>query len=114
MKHSITQKALTYFMQYGFKSFTMDDLANSLGISKKTLYEQFSSKNELVEAALDEANVKRFGDYLNRFDKESQFIVVTHRKGTMSAADSIYGVTMQESGVSKIVSVKLKDLENEE
>ena len=65
-----------------------------------------------VEAALDEANVKRFGDYLNRFDKDSQFIVVTHRKGTMAAADSIYGVTMQESGVSKIVSVKLKDLEN--
>jgi len=65
-----------------------------------------------VEAALDEANVKRFGDYLNRFDKDSQFIVVTHRKGTMAAADSIYGVTMQESGVSKIVSVKLKDLED--
>lgn len=65
-----------------------------------------------VEAALDEANVKRFGDYLNRFDKDSQFIVVTHRKGTMAAADSIYGVTMQESGVSKIVSVKLKDIEN--
>lgn len=64
-----------------------------------------------VEAALDEANVKRFGDYLNRFDKSSQFIVVTHRKGTMSAADAIYGVTMQESGVSKIVSVKLKDIE---
>ncbi|HGK2679593.1 TPA: chromosome segregation protein SMC [Streptococcus pneumoniae] len=65
-----------------------------------------------VEAALDEANVKRFGDYLNRFDKDSQFIVVTHRKGTMAATDSIYGVTMQESGVSKIVSVKLKDLES--
>ncbi len=65
-----------------------------------------------VEAALDEANVKRFGDYLNRFDKDSQFIVVTHRKGTMVAADSIYGVTMQESGVSKIVSVKLKDIES--
>ncbi len=64
-----------------------------------------------VEAALDEANVKRFGEYLNRFDKESQFIVVTHRKGTMAAADAIYGVTMQESGVSKIVSVKLKDME---
>ena len=55
MKHSITQKALTYFLQYGFKTFTMDDLANSLGISKKTLYEQFSSKNELVEATLDYA-----------------------------------------------------------
>ncbi|WP_024378453.1 chromosome segregation protein SMC [Streptococcus suis] len=64
-----------------------------------------------VEAALDEANVKRFGDYLNRFDKESQFIVVTHRKGTMAAADAMYGVTMQESGVSKIVSVKLKDVD---
>ncbi|HFI0026243.1 TPA: chromosome segregation protein SMC [Streptococcus suis] len=64
-----------------------------------------------VEAALDEANVKRFGDYLNRFDKDSQFIVVTHRKGTMAAADAMYGVTMQESGVSKIVSVKLKDVE---
>lgn len=62
-----------------------------------------------VEAALDDANVKRFGDYLNRFDKNSQFIVVTHRKGTMAAADSIYGITMQESGISKIVSVKLKE-----
>lgn len=62
-----------------------------------------------VEAALDEANVKRFGDYLKRFDQSSQFIVVTHRKGTMAAADSIYGVTMQESGVSKLVSVKLTE-----
>lgn len=65
-----------------------------------------------VEAALDEANVKRFGDYLNRFDKSSQFIVVTHRKGTMAAADSIYGVTMQESGISRIVSVKLKEAQD--
>lgn len=64
-----------------------------------------------VEAALDEANVKRFGDYLNRFDQSSQFIVVTHRRGTMAAADSIYGVTMQESGVSNILSVKLKEAE---
>jgi len=55
MKEDITQKALTYFLQYGFKTFTMDDLANSLGISKKTLYEQFASKNELVEATLDYA-----------------------------------------------------------
>ena len=55
MKEDITQKALTYFLQYGFKSFTMDDLANSFGISKKTLYEQFASKNDLVEATLDYA-----------------------------------------------------------
>ena len=55
MKEDITQKTLTYFLQYGFKTFTMDDLANSLGISKKTLYEQFASKNDLVEATLDYA-----------------------------------------------------------
>lgn len=54
-----------------------------------------------VEAALDEANVKRFGRYLSDFQDDTQFIVVTHRKGTMVAADVLYGVTMQESGVSK-------------
>lgn len=63
-----------------------------------------------VEAALDEANVTRFGQYLSRFQNDTQFIVVTHRKGTMEAADVLYGVTMQESGVSKIVSVRLEDV----
>ncbi|WP_029343639.1 chromosome segregation protein SMC [Lactococcus lactis] len=60
-----------------------------------------------VEAALDEANVKRFGDYMNHFDNSNQFIVVTHRRGTMAAAGSIYGVTMADAGVSKMISVKL-------
>lgn len=64
-----------------------------------------------VEAALDEANVVRFGRYLRRFEKDTQFIVITHRKGTMQEADGLYGVTMQESGVSKIVSVRLEELE---
>ncbi|WP_086348585.1 chromosome segregation protein SMC [Candidatus Enterococcus clewellii] len=63
-----------------------------------------------VEAALDDANVSRFGHYLSEFEDETQFIVVTHRKGTMEAADVLYGVTMQESGVSKIVSVRLDDV----
>ncbi|EOE6429292.1 chromosome segregation protein SMC [Enterococcus hirae] len=63
-----------------------------------------------VEAALDEANVKRFGRYLSDFQDDTQFIVVTHRKGTMVAADVLYGVTMQESGVSKIVSVRMEDI----
>ncbi|RBW67523.1 chromosome segregation protein SMC [Bacillus taeanensis] len=62
-----------------------------------------------VEAALDEANVARFAGYLKRFSKETQFIVVTHRKGTMEEADVLYGVTMQESGVSKLVSVRLEE-----
>src|SRR5690606_35502904 len=53
-----------------------------------------------VEAALDEANVVHFARYLRQFSKETQFIVITHRKGTMEAADVLYGVTMQESGVS--------------
>lgn len=62
-----------------------------------------------VEAALDEANVFRFSTYLKQFSKETQFIVITHRKGTMEGADVLYGVTMQESGVSKLVSVRLED-----
>ncbi len=62
-----------------------------------------------IEAALDEANVGRFAKYLQRFSSETQFIVITHRKPTMELADSLYGVTMQEKGVSKIVSVKLSD-----
>ncbi|WP_066068562.1 chromosome segregation protein SMC [Neobacillus soli] len=62
-----------------------------------------------VEAALDEANVYRFSQYLKRYSKETQFIVITHRKGTMEEADVLYGVTMQESGVSKLVSVRLED-----
>jgi chromosome segregation protein len=62
-----------------------------------------------VEAALDEANVYRFSQYLKRYSKETQFIVITHRKGTMEEADVLYGVTMQESGVSKLVSVRLEE-----
>lgn len=62
-----------------------------------------------VEAALDEANVHRFAQYLKRFSQDTQFIVITHRKGTMEEAHVLYGVTMQESGVSKLVSVKLEE-----
>ncbi|WML39061.1 chromosome segregation protein SMC [Neobacillus sp. OS1-2] len=62
-----------------------------------------------VEAALDEANVFRFSQYLKRYSAETQFIVITHRKGTMEEADVLYGVTMQESGVSKLVFVRLED-----
>ncbi|MBT2660242.1 chromosome segregation protein SMC [Bacillus sp. ISL-45] len=62
-----------------------------------------------VEAALDEANVYRFAQYLKKYREETQFIVITHRKGTMEEADVLYGVTMQESGVSKLVSVRLED-----
>lgn len=64
-----------------------------------------------VEAALDEANVLRFSNYLKEFSQSTQFIVITHRQGTMSGADVLYGVTMQESGVSKLVSVKLEEAE---
>ena len=62
-----------------------------------------------IEAALDDANIDRYARYLKRFSQDTQFIVITHRKPTMELADSLFGVTMQEKGVSKIVSVKLSD-----
>ncbi len=60
-----------------------------------------------IEAALDDVNVYRFADYLKKFSKETQFLVITHRKGTMEAADTVYGVTMEENGISKLLSMKL-------
>ncbi len=66
-----------------------------------------------VEAALDEVNVDNFGKFLGEFKGKTQFIVITHKKKTMEYADVLYGVTMQESGVSKLVSVKLEDIKNE-
>ncbi|TCS79219.1 chromosome segregation protein SMC [Tepidibacillus fermentans] len=62
-----------------------------------------------VEAALDEVNVTRFAQYLREYSNDTQFIIVTHRKGTMEEADVLYGVTMQESGVSRLVSVKMEE-----
>jgi chromosome segregation protein len=62
-----------------------------------------------IEAALDDSNVGRFANYLNKLTKNTQFIVITHRRGTMTAADRLYGITMQEKGVSTLVSVNLID-----
>ena len=67
-----------------------------------------------IEAALDDSNVKRFADYLHELSKHTQFIVITHRKGTMVAADVLYGITMQEKGISTLVSVNLIESELDE
>ncbi len=64
-----------------------------------------------IEAALDDVNVARFGSYLRRHSKNSQFIVITHRRGTMESADTLYGVTMQEKGVSNFLKVNIEDVE---
>ncbi len=66
-----------------------------------------------VEAALDDVNVARFAEFLQKFDAQTQFIVITHRRGTMTKADRLFGVVMQESGVSQVLSVSLKDIKNE-
>lgn len=63
-----------------------------------------------VEAALDEANVDNFGKYLNNYKDKTQFLIITHKKRTMEYANTLYGITMQESGVSKLVSVKLDNI----
>ena len=60
-----------------------------------------------IEAALDDVNVYRFAEYLKKFTKETQFLVITHRKGTMEAADTVYGITMQENGISKMLSIRV-------
>lgn len=62
-----------------------------------------------IEAALDDVNINRFSQYLKEFSRETQFIVITHRKGTMECADTLYGATMEEKGVTKLVSLKLSD-----
>lgn len=64
-----------------------------------------------IDAPLDEANIGRFGSFLGEYAKDTQFIVVTHRKGTMESADTMYGVTVEDAGVSKVLSVKMKDLD---
>lgn len=61
-----------------------------------------------IEAALDDVNVNRYATYLKKFSKDTQFLVITHRKGTMEIADTVYGVTMEEKGISKLLSMKLK------
>jgi len=67
-----------------------------------------------VEAALDEANVDAFGEYLDKYRDKTQFIIITHKKKTMEFINTLYGITMQESGVSKLVSVKLDDIKNKQ
>ena len=65
------------------------------------------SRMDEIEAALDDSNVTRFAKYLHKLTKDTQFIVITHRRGTMMAADVLYGITMQEKGISTQVSVNL-------
>ena len=62
-----------------------------------------------IEAALDDVNVYRYADYLKKFSSETQFLVITHRKGSMEASDAVYGVTMEENGISKLLSMRLKE-----
>ena len=66
-----------------------------------------------IDAALDDVNVARFATYLKNYLSQTQFIVITHRRGTMEAANIMYGVTMQEKGVSKLLSLKIDDVEDE-
>ena len=94
------------FLRYAYSRFKMVE-AEIL----KTRPVPFCLLDE-VEAALDEVNVDNFGKFLSTFRNKTQFIVITHKKKTMEYADVLYGITMQESGVSKLVSVKLEEIKN--
>ena len=63
-----------------------------------------------IEAALDDVNVYRFADYLKKYSSKTQFIVVTHRRGTMEVANILYGVTMQEKGISKLIALNIDEV----
>jgi len=91
----------------GEKTFTAISLLFAI---LRTRPVPFSILDE-VEAALDEVNVASFGNYLSKFKEQTQFIVITHKKKTMEFVDNLYGITMQESGVSKLVSVRLVDID---
>ena len=93
-------------MSGGEKTFTAISLLFAI---LKTRPMPFCILDE-VEAALDEVNVESFGEYLKKMQDKTQFLVITHKKKTMEYADTLYGITMQESGVSKLVSVKLEEL----
>jgi chromosome segregation protein len=90
----------------GEKAFTAIAILFSILLLKPV---SFSVLDE-IEATLDEANANRFATYIKKLSNRSQFIIITHKKSTMEVSDSIYGITMQEKGVSKVVSMKLKEL----
>ena len=94
----------TVFLSGGEKTFTAISILFAIIKTKQIPFCIFDE----VEAALDEANVVSFGKYVQGLKENTQFIIITHKKKTMEYADTLYGVTMQESGVSKLVSVKLK------
>ena len=102
-------KKLTNMMQLsgGEKSLTAIALLFAIQNLKPS---PFALLDE-IEASLDENNVVRFSEYLHKLTKNTQFIVITHRRGTMERADRLYGITMQEKGVSALVSVNLIDKE---
>ena len=77
------------------------------------LHVELSQQYQQSEAALDEANVVRYARYMRRIAGRTQFIVITHRRGTMEEADVLYGVTMQEKGVSRILTINLNDMAKE-
>lgn len=91
----------------GEKALTAISILFSILLAKPT---PFCILDE-IEAPLDDANIARFGDFLKELSKDTQFIAVTHRRGTMEASDFIYGVTMQEKAISKVISLKLKEAE---
>ena len=86
----------------------LHELTNGIENLKKE-----NSRIAELQTALDEANVDNFGSYLHSYKDKTQFLLITHKKRTMEYVDVLYGITMQESGVSKLVSVKLEDIETE-
>ena len=91
---------------YALKS-SVNQLDGKLSEKIKNIREIILNNVAFIEAALDDVNVNRYAEFLKKFAVGTQFLVITHRKGTMEAADTVYGVTMEEKGISKLLSMKL-------
>ena len=102
----MNEKSLNTLEYFKIKQQAQQYLVTDLGKKELKHLSPYIDKAE-IEAALDESNVDPFACYLKKMTKNPQFIIITHRRGTMNAADRLYGITMQEKGVSTLVSVDL-------
>ena len=93
---------------------SISELTAGANVNRRTFYTHYSDITEIldeIEAALDEVNVDKFADYIKKYSEKTQFVIITHRRGTMEAAERLYGVAMHEKGISDVISIDVSEIE---